>query len=369
MGRLTGNKGEWSEIYVFLKILSDARIYGADKDLKRNDSLFYDVRKIIRDEGCGKVDYVIDKEKGCVRIVTDGTTVAEILFEKFGEESAYLLKSIISGKNAFGVERAEIFIEELGCHKLKAPSPDKTDISMQIHDSVTCMEPVLGFSIKSNLGNAPTLINAGRTTNFIYALEGEMSDGIMNEINGMYNFLKGSRRTVDIKGRMQALKSKNISLKFEHTESDTFDGNLRMVDSQLPRIIAEMLKIFYLEGISDISKQVEILNERDPLEYGKNTGQPFYSYKVKKFLTSSAIGMNPGSVWDGMGQANGGYIVVREDGEVLCYHLYNRNDFEDYLLNNTKMDKASVSRYGFGSIEKDLYGKYTMKLNLQVRFK
>lgn len=142
-----------------------------------------------------------------------------------------------------------------------------------------------------------------------------------------------------------------------------------MVDSQLPRIIAEMLKIFYLEGISDISKQVGILNERDPLEYGKNTGQPFYSYKVKKFLTSSAIGMNPGSVWDGMGQANGGYIVVREDGEVLCYHLYNRNDFEDYLLNNTKMDKASVSRYGFGSIEKDLYGKYTMKLNLQVRFK
>ena len=75
------------------------------------------------------------------------------------------------------------------------------------------------------------------------------------------------------------------------------------------------------------------------------------------------------SVWDGMGQANGGYIVVREDGEVLCYHLYNRNDFEEYLLRNTKMDKASASRHGFGCVEKDISGKYTMKLNLQVRFK
>jgi len=370
MGKLTGNKGEWSEIYAFLKILGDARIYGADADLNRNDKLFYDVRKIIRDEGNGRADYVIDNGKGRVSVVVNGKTVADIVSERFGEESEYLLKSILAGSNAFGVDRTERFMGELGCHKLKAPSADKTDITMQVHDPVTCMDPILGFSIKSDLGNAPTLVNAGKTTNFVYRLEGDIGDGVMAQVNGMIRSESEARSgTVDIKGRMESLRSKGIDLVFERTDNEIFGGNLRLIDSSLAEILAEMLKIFYLEGVADISEQVGILAERDPMGYGKETKQPFYSYKIRKFLTESAVGMNPGRVWDGIGEANGGYIVVREDGEVLCYHLYNRNDFEEYLLKHTKMDKASASRHGFASIEKDLYGKYTIKLNLQIRFK
>ena len=65
--------------------------------------------------------------------------------------------------------------------------------------------------------------------------------------------------------------------------------------------------------------------------------------------------------------ATGGYIIVREDGEVLCYHLFNRNEFENYLLKNTKFETASTSRHQFGDIYKE-NGKYFIKLNLQVRF-
>jgi hypothetical protein len=28
--------------------------------------------------------------------------------------------------------------------------------------------------------------------------------------------------------------------------------------------------------------------------------------------------------------ATGGYLVVKEDGEVLCYYVYKRNEFESY---------------------------------------
>ena len=228
----------------------------------------------------------------------------------------------------------------------------------------------MGFSIKSDLGNAPTLVNAGKTTNFVYRLEGDIGDGVMTQVNGMIKSESEARSgTVDIKGRMELLRSKGIDLVFERTNNEIFGGNLRLIDSSLAEILAEMLKIFYLEGVADISEQVGMLAERDPMGYGKGTKQPFYSYKIRRFLTESAVGMNPGRVWDGIGEANGGYIVVREDGEVLCYHLYNRNDFEEYLLKHTKMDKASASRHGFASIEKDLYGKYTIKLNLQIRFK
>ena len=64
--------------------------------------------------------------------------------------------------------------------------------------------------------------------------------------------------------------------------------------------------------------------------------------------------MLPSKVWDGTADATGGYIIVREDGEVLCYHLF-------------KFETASTSRHEFGSIYKE-NGKYYVKLNLQVRF-
>ena len=31
---LKGNKGEWSEIYVFLKLLADGKLYSADENLE-----------------------------------------------------------------------------------------------------------------------------------------------------------------------------------------------------------------------------------------------------------------------------------------------------------------------------------------------
>lgn len=39
------------------------------------------------------------------------------------------------------------------------------------------------------------------------------------------------------------------------------------------------------------------------------------------------LGMMPSKVWDGQMNATGGYQVVKEDGDMLCYPIYNRNDF------------------------------------------
>jgi hypothetical protein len=103
------------------------------------------------------------------------------------------------------------------------------------------------------------------------------------------------------------------------------------------------------------------------MKYNLSKGHPFYQYKFKKFLTESALGMLPSKPWDGTADATGGYIIVREDGAVLCYHLFNRNEFENYLVKNTKFETASTSRHQFGSIYKE-NGKYYLKLNLQVRF-
>ncbi|MGB0477365.1 MAG: HpaII family restriction endonuclease, partial [Flavobacteriaceae bacterium] len=63
----------------------------------------------------------------------------------------------------------------------------------------------------------------------------------------------------------------------------------------------------------------------------------------------------------------GGYLIVKNNGDILCYHVYNKNEFEDYLLNNTKLDTASSSRHEFGKLFQE-NGKIYLKLNLQIRF-
>ena len=80
-----------------------------------------------------------------------------------------------------------------------------------------------------------------------------------------------------------------------------------------------------------------------------------------------ALGMMPNTDWNGILTSLGGFLLVKRDGDVLCYYLYNLEDFQEYLLNNTKLDTPSTTRYGIGKIiEED--NRFYIKLNLQVRF-
>ena len=77
--------------------------------------------------------------------------------------------------------------------------------------------------------------------------------------------------------------------------------------------------------------------------------------------------MVPSRPWDTYLNTYGGYLVVKENGDLVCYHLYNDDQFKDYLYNNTRFETPSTSRHGFGKIyEED--GELKLKLNLQIRF-
>ena len=58
---IKGNKGEWSEFYAFIKILTDAKIFTANKDLEILKNNFHLVLKIIREESAGIKFYDISK--------------------------------------------------------------------------------------------------------------------------------------------------------------------------------------------------------------------------------------------------------------------------------------------------------------------
>ena len=152
------------------------------------------------------------------------------------------------------------------------------------------------------------------------------------------------------KDRIERIQKVAGRLVFVENESSIFENNLTLIDSALPKILAEIVLLYYTSNLSTMIDLVNEITKLNPIGFNLGSNHPFYSYKMKRFLTDIALGMMPSKVWTGELDATGGYLVVKEDGEVLCYHIYNRNEFEEYLMNNTKLETASSSRHDFGTV-------------------
>ncbi len=244
-------------------------------------------------------------------------------------------------------------MRDLLCGQIKAGNTKKADIIAIIEDRISATMPELGFSVKSMLGGSSTLLNAGKTTNFIFRVEN--FKGNHREINKIEGRSK-------IQDRLTAIKSAGGKLVYHKASSDSFSANLKKIDTVFDRFIARMLLDFFTSKISKVKDLCEKLSVNKELAEQFGLSLSDYEYKMKNFLDSIALGMVPSKIWDGFTQAHGGYIVVKQDGQVVCYHLYNRDEFHAYLYENTKFESASSSRHDYGSLyEKD--GKLFFNLN------
>lgn len=356
---LKGNKGEWSEIYTLLKIIADKKLFAGDRDLNRIESLIFPIIKVLRDESNGTYQYEYDSD---LVVISGNKEEFRIPISEFGSKAAVLLTKLKeSTASTFNIPEIESFINSFHCISLKARSSVKSDIRVVIHDLRTGTNPELGFSIKSQLGGASTLLNAGRTTNFIYRIKNPgLSESQILEINAINSRSK-------VKDRLERINQISGGLEFVRTESSVFGNNLTLIDSLLPALLSQLVYQFYSSINSKTVELLDVLSELNPLQFDTKSNHPFYSYKVKRFLTDIALGMMPSKVWTGKLDATGGYLIVKDDGEIVCYHIYNRNEFEDYLLANTKLETASSSRHDFGTVYNENEELF-FKLNLQIRF-
>lgn len=365
MIRLRGNKGEWSELYTLFRLLAEGRIYGADSELNRIDDIYYDILKVLRKQNDDVWTY---NRNGKIRVISENTGQEVICIDinEFKQKADELLEDILcirEKKGAFELPDIWCFAEKIKCNTLKAPASDKSDIVLMVHDVKTGSRPTLGFSIKSRLGNPSTLLNAGKSTNFIFKLTGNVTDENMNEFNVIFN----NRGKKDFVGRFKYLEEQSIDIEYTNMESQKFKNNLILIDSHLPDICGLMLKVFYTERKRIVKDILDVIEEENSIGYDQSDNHKFYTYKVKKLAAESALGMTPQKVWTGIAHATGGYIIVKEDGDIVCYHLYNRNEFEDYLINNLCLETASTSKYQYGEVYKS-NNEYFLKLNLQLRF-
>lgn len=355
---ITANKGEWSELYVLFKLLGEKKIHAGDGQLNKLKE-YYPVLNVIRDELERHLEYAIEKD--IVVVTEDEIEVARINVVEFLKQSKNMFAEIQKGTSAFSIPSLDEFLKKIHCKKVKAKSKDKADIHIVIHDYHTGMQPNLGFSIKSDAGSKPTLLNASAPTTFVYEIEDEsFNDQKMNEIN-----LISSKRK--IQDRVNAIVDTGASLNYSGIVSSVFENNLRMIDSFLPEIVGYMLADSYLHRDMNIQNAIERIRISNPLNYNIKCGHDYYGYKMKSLMACTALGMLPATPWTGKYEATGGYIVVKNDGDVICFHLYDRNLLEDYLFYNTKFETPTGDRYNLGEIYKN-NGKYYFNLVLQIRF-
>lgn len=322
--------------------------------------ILYPIIKILREETNGTYEYSYDND---LVIIQNKDELFRIPIHKF-QENASILLNVLQQKTprTFGVPVVEEFLASFNCSSVKAKSSVKSDINIVIHDQRMSTNSSLGFSIKSQLGSSSTLFNAGRTTNFIFKIEQTvLSKEMVHDINSI-----GSR--TKIKDRIAKIIEAGGQLKFVKTEKRTLGNNLTLIDSQLPAIMAAIIYKFYTSSLTKIVDLVQVIRKENPLNYDLSSNHPFYTYKIKRLLTDMALGMMASKVWTGQYDATGGYLIVKKDGDVLCYHIYNKNEFEDYLFRNTKLETASSSRHKFGSIY-TLDRQQYFNLNLQIRFR
>ena len=350
----TKNKGEWSEFYTFAYLLRFGFLQAADKDLNPIENIRYPLVKITREEIANKpIDYYPGEN---ISIRKNGVEIASIPLEVFEKAVPEIFKSIKDGdkNNPPGRE----LMEKCLCKKVSASNSEKKDLFIQAHDPRTGQEPQMGFSIKSYVGGPPTLFNAEKDqTNFVYDVT-----GCTDEIMSVVNEIDGSKKIIN---RLDRLSKEGCGLVYEKMASDSFYDNLIMIESKLPEILAEMIRISYVGNILPIEKLVSIMENEDPLKIGRSG---FYTQKIRNFLKDVALGMTPKKKWNGEEDANGGYVAVKNDGTVVCYFVYDRVGFMDYLLMHTRLERPSTSRHDYAKIWKTIDGEYKMKLNLQVRF-
>jgi type II restriction enzyme len=347
---LTANKGEWGELYAFFKILSDQKLFSADESLTLIPDSFVKVLSLLRYEKEGQLTFRIDELSHAIHVIKSGVILTTVPLIRITPKLASIFQQIKSLKGAFSLPDAEEFMQALHCEKVSATASKKADIVVEIDDPKTGCALNHGFSIKTQIGGLSTLFNASGATNFEYEIvPSQKTENHSKALIGL-NSLLTSQQT----------------LKFLDIPNENFRKNLKMIERGMPDILGEMVKSYYLGQETSIQRLTSLITYLDPID--AQSHENFYEHKIQEFLWNIALGMQPSKPWKGTQDAHGGYIIVKENGELACYHVYNGDRFKKFLFINTKLDTPSRSRHKFGQIyEKN--GTPHLLLNLQIRFK
>lgn len=338
----TFNKGEWSEIYVFFKIILEQKLPFCDI---HGNSLQDCVAVVELAHKNSDLKYAINNSKIKFKSV-DGSLVAEHNLSDLIDSNT--LNKVFSelkkaSGSSFTLPSADNLIQNFSVKKFKGTSFSKGDIDLTFnYNGKSYSEDPLG--IKSYVGSPPTLLNSSGATNFIYEVVG--FNGTLDSINSLEPS-KGK-----IRQRILSIIEQGGSFRFVKLERKVHEDNLKLVDSNMHNILADCVLAYYSgKGASFL----ELIDNNQQL------------VRIKDYLKAVMLGMFSTEPWNGNYSSNG-TVICDEIGKLSLIHVIKDNILKDYLLHNTKLDTPSSTKFRFGTLYKE-GGKTFIKLNLQIRMK
>lgn len=402
------NYGEWTEAYVFLRLLSNGRVYAADRNFEPDENVYIDILNIIRYEKEHILEF--QRELESVTASDNGVVFKVLTYSELGDKADYLynaVKNIVSKDRKFSVLEIEDYLTELRFSQPKVPKlpkdieaayGKKTDIIITLQDSADRAVSTTGFSIKSHLGSSSSLFNSAMASNFLYEIIG-CDEQEMYEINGKYI-------SSEI-GMIEYIKNNPaLTLEFRGI-SDEFRDNLDFVELKMPEILscAILTQIGYYDRANSNKTRdiIEKVAQKNPV--GVRRPETWYEAKMKDFLYASFSGLTATEPWDGRRKLSGGYIDVSPSGQMLYYRAVSDDVFNTFLYEHTFMDRPSrgvekdkakviaqaylegrdvtddewkeatikngkpkAKKGDWGYVYRGEDGKYYLKINFQIRF-
>lgn len=378
-----GNKGEWSEPYAAIKMIGEKKLFLADKNDSKNPNEWMEIIELIRHETSDRiVKYTYGLDNVIVDIFVNDELIISVDANQFLIFAEKLAVEIRNGKGkSFSIPDETLkFLKHIEINHIKAKAIDKSDIFLSIMDPrASIVRNHIGFSIKSEFGENPTLFNTAKSSAAVFEIS-NITDDLMNEINQIFITKKdknGKEKTnVAVGERCNKLIQLGCKLKFvgfpiaSRAKCAAFAENLDLIDPRLPIVIATILWNHFFDHSSniDIDKVIQEIIEINPC--GLYRPDIKYPYMMKSFLYAAYCGMTASTLWDGTSQVNGGMIKVKNNGDLIAYYALESDIFKTYLYNNCYLEFPSTDeKHGDYAKVYKMNDRYYFNLNFQIRYR
>ncbi|MBQ8225329.1 MAG: HpaII family restriction endonuclease [Bacteroides sp.] len=364
-------KRELGELYTFFRLLADGRVTMGTAEGTPAETV-RPIAMIQRVEHDGARRYYIEPTD--VRIVSGELEKktgnffpkADAEPECFPREdfraAADLLLELLKTPSADEVEvpdELEGFLDAVRIYDLEAKTDDRTDFSLSFWSTDA---PLTGFCVRCRLAPMNPLLDGGRTANLKLEQSGvKFAVPTVNKVNAQ------PESPTEVMERMLMIERLGGVLKYSDVADRVFRCNLLMIDLHFPRVLAEMVRLMHLEGITRTTELTDRIKEINPLKIKDELihKHGYYEHKMRQFLLTLALGMRPAKIYNGTDSAVHGMMLVCGDGSLLCYHKSDAATFADFLYRHSRFERGPVEKDKYGFLERE-NGTYYFKLNVKI---
>lgn len=347
------NKGEWSEFYAFIKLLSQGFV-----DMETSTDSLRKRAKVISVHKNG-IDFFIDDLE--VRSSVGGTQS----IEELRSISKKILRSIINGSSSFAVPVAYELSQTIRISAMKQSSSSIADLFAKIrHED---RDADYDLSIKSWLGAHPSFFNASKnSTRIRYKICGLIPKSELMT-------LCERKATSNVK----AIYSNGGFLKlFNYANKNLVDG-LEFVNSDGPSFFADLVISGFLAGRDGLEKSVKkelpsiasaftIYKEKYQL-FSTIKNQFMFEARIKNLLYHMLMHrLQSGAPETINVKTPDNYLAVMSNGNLLC--IVGREKLQEKLFNLCKMDSpaSSTRKHDYGFVYES-QGKWYIDLQPGIR--